>query len=216
MLIEPHARVLFQGDSITDCDRNRNDDNNLGSGYPAMIAAWLSALYPCRNITFLNRGISGHRVKDLLARWKTDCLDLQPTWVSILIGINDVWRRYDCNDPTSLQDFVAGYRELLRQIRAATKAHIILCEPFLLPVHPTLDRWREDLDPKIGAVRALAREFHTYYVPLDGLFAAASARREPAFWAADGVHPTPAGHALIAQAWLRTIQAHFCLPAHPH
>lgn len=207
MLIEPYARVLFQGDSITDCGRNRADDSDLGTGYAALLAAWISAQYPCRNITFLNRGISGHRVKDLVARWKEDCLDLRPTWVSILIGINDVWRRYDSNDPTSTEEFAAGYRTLLEQTRGIG-ARIILCEPFVLPTPPDRVRWREDLDPKIQAVRALAREFNTYYVPLDGLFAAASARREPAFWAADGVHPTPAGHALIAQAWLRTVGAH--------
>lgn len=207
MMIEPNARVLFQGDSITDCGRSRDNDADLGTGYAALLAAWISAQYPCRNITFINRGISGHRAKDLLARWQTDCIDLRPTWVSILIGINEAWRRYDCNDPTSPQQFADTYRALLEQTRAIG-ARIVLCEPFVLPVPPDREQWREDLDPKISVVRALAREFNTYYVPLDGIFAAASARREPAFWAADGVHPTPAGHALIAQAWLRALGAH--------
>lgn len=207
MIIEANARVLFQGDSITDCGRSREHDDDLGTGYAALLAAWISAQYPCRKITFINRGISGHRAKDLLARWQTDCIDLRPTWVSILIGINEVWRRYDCNDPTTPQQFADTYRALLEQTRAIG-ARIVLCEPFVLPVPPDREQWREDLYPKISVVRALAREFNTYYVPLDGIFAAASARREPAFWAADGVHPTPAGHALIAQAWLRTLGAH--------
>jgi lysophospholipase L1-like esterase len=79
----------------------------------------------------------------------------------------------------------------------------VICEPFVVPVSGDLDGWREDLDPKIGVVRRLAREFNAILVPLDGIFAQATTRREPAFWAADGVHPTPAGHALIAQSWLR-------------
>jgi lysophospholipase L1-like esterase len=84
---------------------------------------------------------------------------------------------------------------------------LILLEPFVLPVPVDRVRWREDLDPKIAVVRQLAREFHAILVPLDGIFAQASAQREPAFWAGDGVHPSNAGHALIAQSWLRAVKA---------
>ena len=206
-LIENGARVLFQGDSITDCGRNRETGADLGRGYALMAAAWFGAHYPERNVVFINRGISGNRVKDLEQRWDQDCIALQPTWVSILIGINDCWRRYDRNDPTSLDSFAAGYRRILERVRNETNARLILMEPFVLPVPEDRKNWREDLDPKINAVRELAREFGALLVPLDGLFAAASTRREPAYWAADGVHPTPAGHALIAQAWLKAVGA---------
>ncbi len=205
MIIDANARVLFQGDSITDCGRSRDNDAELGHGYAALLAAWLSAQYPCRSITFLNRGISGNRAKDLLARWDADCIALKPDWISILIGINDVWRRYDKDDPTSAGQYEASYRALLEQTRARCNARLILCEPFVLPVPPDREQWREDLDPKIAVVRKLAREFGAYYVPLDGVFAAACTRRAPVFWAHDGVHPSPAGHALIAQAWLRCL-----------
>ncbi len=205
--IQPHATVLFQGDSITDAGRSRENDEDLGRGYAAMVAAWFSARYPGHSVRFLNRGISGNRTGDLLARWKEDYLDLYPTWVSILIGINDTWRRYDAGDPTPTDVFEANYRALLSMTADVVGSHIIILEPFLLPIPPDRAAWREDLGPKIAVVRALAREFNTLFVPLDGLFAAAATQREMAFWLPDGVHPTPAGHALIAQAWLQAVGA---------
>mgnify|MGYP001251089290 CR=1 FL=1 len=199
--------VLFQGDSITDAGRDRTDPFSLGYGYPMMIDAWFSALYPAKHVRFANCGISGNRVKDLKARWDKDCIDLRPDWVSILIGINDCWRRYDRNDPTSVEAFEADYRHILERTKKELGAKLIICEPFVLPFPEDRLAWREDLDPKIAAVRKLAREFGAIFIPLDGIFAAACAAREPAFWAADGVHPTFRGHALIAQAWLKAVGA---------
>ena len=209
MRLKEHSIVLLQGDSITDAGRSRTNDDELGHGYAGMLSAWVSAAWPGQQIRFLNRGISGNRAKDLRARWKPDCLDLRPDWVSIMIGINDTWRRYDSADPTSAQAFEASYRSILEDARDKLDAQLVLCEPFLLPVPPDRRAWRVDLDPKIAAVRELAREFGAILVPLDGVFAQASTRREPAFWAPDGVHPTPAGHALIAQAWLKAVLGSF-------
>ena len=120
---------------------------------------------------------------DLLNRWDDDCIDLKPDLVSILIGINDCWRRYDSNDPTSVEDFEKNYRKILTQIKENLDAQIVLCEPFVLPVPEDRKQWREDLDPKIQVVRNLSLEFNTFYVPFDGIFASACTRREPAFWA---------------------------------
>ncbi len=206
-IIEDHATILFQGDSITDAGRSRENLADLGFGYPALIAAWFSALYPEKKVTFINRGISGNRAADLRARWKEDALDLKPTWISILIGINDTWRRYDSQDPTSASAFEENYRSILDSTRRSSRAHLILCEPFLLPEPADRATWREDLDPKIAVTRQLAREYQAIYVPLDGVFAAAAALREMPFWLPDGVHPTTAGHALIAQAWLKAVKA---------
>lgn len=205
-ILTDQARVLFIGDSVTDVGRSRQDDSDLGGGYPMMIASWFSARYPARCITFLNRGISGNRVKDLKARWTQDCLNLKPTVVSILIGINDTWRRFDKNDPTSTESYERDYRAILESTRQALNARMVLCEPFVLPVPPDRRAWREDLDPRIQVVRQLAVEYNAVLVPLDGLFAqAAAARRDPAYWLPDGVHPTRAGHALISQAWLSAL-----------
>jgi len=206
LLLQPGARVLFQGDSITDAGRGREDDTQLGYGYANYIAAWLSASYPERRLTFLNRGISGNRVYDMEARWTEDCIDLQPDWLSILIGINDTWRRYDSNTPSPIPEFEASYRRILERVKNETKAQLILLEPFVLPTPPDRIAWREDLDPRIDVVRRLARDFGALYVPYDGLFASASTQREPAYWAADGVHPTQAGHALMAQAWINAVE----------
>lgn len=205
MVIEDDAVVLFQGDSITDCGRNRGDGNDLGRGYAWMVAAQFNRRYPEKRVRFLNRGISGNRVVDLQARWQEDCLDLQPTWVSILIGINDTWRRYDRNSPTDATAYYEGYRSLVQRTKEQLDVNLILLEPFVLPVPEDRKTWREDLDPKIQAAREIAREFQAIYVPLDGLFAAASTQVAPEHWAHDGVHPSPAGHALIASAWLQAI-----------
>ena len=206
-LIEQDGTVLFQGDSITDAGRDYADDGSLGYGYALMVAGLYGATHPCRKVHFINRGISGHRVVDLADRWQRDTIDLRPSLVSIMIGINDCWRRYDSNDPTSVESFEEGYRDLLRQIQSQLGSRIVLIEPFLLPVSPDMWRWREDLDPKICAVRRLAAEFGTVLVPADALFAAAMTTTGPAYWARDGVHPTAAGHALLAREWLRAVGA---------
>jgi len=206
-LIEKNAVVLFQGDSITDTGRNREDGNDLGRGYAYLASAWFSAAHPDLNVRFVNRGMGGNTVRDLRARWQADCLDLKPSWVSVMVGINDAAGRYAHNRVIPVEEFEGTYRELLTEAREASGARFVLLEPFVLPTDADRVRWREDLDPKIEAVRRLAREFDAVYVPLDGIFARASAIFEPSFWAADGVHPSPAGHALIAQAWLESVKA---------
>lgn len=207
MQLADNSLILFQGDSITDAGRDRVTGADLGNGYVNLIAAWLSAAHPAKNLRFINRGISGNRAVDLEARWQTECLDLQPDWLSILIGINDTWRRYDSGQPTSTESYAKSYRNLLERASSGTKARLMLLEPFVLPTPPDREAWREDLDPKITVVRQLAREFGALYVPLDGIFAAAATQRPMEFWAYDGVHPTHAGHALIAQHWLRSVGA---------
>jgi len=207
LVIENDSLVLFQGDSITDAGRDRSDGTDLGRGYAMIAAATFSAMYPASNVRFLNRGIGGDRVGDLQARWDQDCIDLKPSWVSILVGINDTWRRYDHNDSTATEAFETAYRDILTRTRDRLGAKLIICEPFVLPTPPDRAQWRQDLDPKIDAVRRLARAFGAIYVPLDGLFAAAATQRPPDFWAPDGVHPTAAGHGLIARAWLQAVGA---------
>lgn len=197
------AGVLFQGDSITDAGRERGLSDNLGAGYPLLVGSLFAATFPERGAWFLNRGVSGDRVVDLAERWERDCLAIRPDVLSILVGVNETGRAFTAGDPTPAPLFEIRYRDLLERTRAALPAcHIALMEPFLLPVAPEVDLWREDLDPKIQVVRRLARDFDCALVPLEDLFAAAATRRDPAYWAEDGVHPTPAGHALIARAWL--------------
>ncbi len=203
MIINKGDIVLFQGDSITDCGRTITEGAPLGSGYPYFVSSMFTAAYPEMNVKFINRGISGNRVSDLKDRWQEDCIDIQPNVLSILVGMNDTWRRYDSGMSRSVEEFKDIYRSILETAREKTSAKIMIMEPFLLPMQPGQKEWREDLNPKIMAVRELAVEFGVPYVPLDGLFAAASARAPFDRWTVDGVHPSPAGHALIAKAWLQ-------------
>jgi lysophospholipase L1-like esterase len=194
--------ILFIGDSITDCGRNKELPEHLGFGYVNTVSARLGCDLAELNLKFINRGISGNRVADLEDRWQEDCLDHKPDILSIMIGLNNTWRRYDSNDITTPEVFRETYRRLLESAREKLNCQIIILESFLLPYPEDRKAWREDLDPKIDITRELAREFADAYVPLDGLFAAACCRCEPAHWAGDGVHPTMAGHTLIADAWL--------------
>ena len=202
MLIQPNDRILFTGDSITDCGRVRENEKHLGGGYASFIGARLQAYLAAPDLHIFNRGISGNRASDLLGRIEPDLLALKPTVVSILIGINDVWRRYDRKDPTSAEAFEKNYRAILERISHELEARVILLEPFLLHVPDDRHAWREDLNPKIDVTRKLAAEFDAELLPLDGLFAKMATQAPAAYWAGDGVHPSAAGHALIAEAWL--------------
>ena len=207
LLIEPGAKVLFQGDSITDAGRNREDPASMGFGYANFVSAWLSAKYPDHKIEFLNRGIGGNTVIDLENRWDRDCTELQPDRLSILIGINDCGREIRSEEGHTAEGYNAAYRRILDRVKSGTKAKLIILEPFLVPGGADREGWREKLDSRIHIARTIARDYDAIYVPLDGLFAAASTRREPEFWSIDRVHPTQAGHALIAQAWIRAVES---------
>lgn len=208
MFLKKNDLILFIGDSITDMGR-RDDPHGLGCGYVYTVASWFTAMYPEMNVRFLNRGISGDRVRDLQARWKQDMLDLNPDVLSVLIGVNDTWRRFDSNDPTSTESFEAAYRDILLQAKGANpELRLILMEPFTVtPPCDDPDLWYSDIDPRLHVVRKLAREFGALFIPLDGIFARACAIQPPEVWAADGIHPDPPGRALIAQAWLRAVGA---------
>jgi acyl-CoA thioesterase-1 len=205
-VLAPGSRVLFTGDSITDGDRDRDGEtwHALGSGYAMIAAALHRARYPGGAVTFLNTGVSGSRARDLRRVWEDDCLRWRPDVVSVMVGINDTGFRYDFDDPTPLEDYERDYRDIVERA-SGTGATIVLIEPFLVPVKPDQHRWREDLDPKIAAVHRLAADHDTLLVRADTLFTARAASTGPEYWCFDGVHPTPAGHALLAEEWLRVV-----------
>ena len=196
ILLDPRRTVVFAGDSVTDCGR-RNDPAGLGDGYVHDLYDDLGERRP----TIVNAGISGNRAIDLVARWSTDVLAHNPSLVSILIGINDTWRRYDKNDPTTPEDFEASYRSLLDPLSCP----VVLMEPFLLPVKDGQDEWREDLDPKLEVVRKLAVEYGAILVPTDVELSKQAASVGAATLAGDGVHPTAAGHRALADLWRRYV-----------
>jgi acyl-CoA thioesterase-1 len=204
-LLQIHDRVLLTGDSVTDWGRDRSDPTSLGHGYALIVAALAGARRPDLDLTFLNRGVGGDTAALLRARWADDGLALAPTVVSVMIGVNDTWRRFDSGRSTSTDSYETDLRAILDSARDELGARLVLIEPFLVPVTADQDGWRADLDPRIGVVRRLAAEYRAVLVPADGLFAAAAVRTSPEVWTADGVHPTAAGHGLLAGAWLDAV-----------
>ncbi|AWI08142.1 SGNH/GDSL hydrolase family protein [Ereboglobus luteus] len=207
--IGPKETILFYGDSITDCGRDRGNVESLGSGYPGLIGVALACKMPSQGLRFINTGVSGDRIYDLEKRMEADLVAHAPSIVTFLIGINDTWRRFDSNIVSPAGDFQAAYKRILRAItngRTMPAPRIVLMEPFVLPVPEDRRQWRADLDPRIHAVRELAVEFGADLIPLDGLFAAAATRAPAAYWLPDGVHPSAAGHALIADAWMANVR----------
>lgn len=198
-------KILFQGDSITDCDRKREDYHDLGAGYPKYAAELIAKAYPETEFEFINLGISGNQTKDLVERLQSDFIDVQPDLVSIHIGINDTWHRAAERNWIGDDVFEAQYRKVLTEIKEKTNAKILIIEQFLLPVEDKA-YFREDLDGKIDITRALAREFADYYIPLDGLMAQACVGNDAYHWSADGVHPNENGAKFIADLYIEAFR----------
>jgi acyl-CoA thioesterase I len=207
MLLQKNDLVLFLGDSITDAGRKVDPTCNggMGPGYAGMVAATLAAGYPELNLSFRNAGVGGNRVSDLEPRLEGDVLAFRPNLVSLLIGVNDTWRKFDSGLDSPIEEFHACYRRILRALTDRLDARLVLMEPFLLCVREELRALRADLDGRIQVVRELAREFRAALVPLDALFAQAACRQAMTYWLGDGFHPTPAGHALITEHWIRAV-----------
>ncbi len=185
-------RYLFQGDSITDAGRDRTDGSSLGTGYPYFAADLFRDKYPEIDFEFLNRGIGGDKTPDLIKRWQTDCIDLEPDIVSIMVGINDA--AFCVPD----EEYERLYDDLLSQVRQKTKAKIIMLEAFLL-VTPGREKLRSPLDAKLVIQRRVARRYADIYVPVDGPLFAASLHDDLTKWAFDGVHPSEICARLIAK-----------------
>jgi len=212
-LIRPGSVILFQGDSITDTGRSRetadtpNQRSTLGSGYAWLAASQLLVDRPDANLKIYNRGISGNKVPDLAKRWDVDCLNLKPDVLSILIGVNDYWHRRNGRYDGTLDSYETGYRELLqRTLEKLPSVKLVLCEPFALNTGKVDDSWFPELDGYRAVAKKMSEEFRTVFVPFQQAFDRAVAYAEPAEWAADGVHPSPSGAALMAHEWQKQVQ----------
>ena len=204
--------IVFQGDSITDCGRNRENDG-LGLGYANMVTGTLMAeepyCYKCHN-----RGISGNRIVDLYARIKSDMINLQPDYMSILIGVNDVWHEVSKQNGVDAAKFEMVYSLLIEELQQALpNLKIMILEPFVLkgsatentPENPTRwDYFSAEVPLRAAAAKRIAEKYGLLFVPLQEMFSAAEATAPaPGYWLRDGVHPSVAGHELIKQAWLK-------------
>ena len=208
----PGARILFQGDSITDGNRGRSADPNhiLGHGYAFIISAKFGAAFAARELDFMNRGVSGNTVRELQKRWQKDTLELKPDVLSILIGVND--QSHD----VPLDEYERTYDELITQARTANpKLRLVLCEPFTLPVGKRKDgyeAWRAGIQARQDVVAKLAAKHDAALVRFQPVFDAACKVAPSEHWIWDGVHPTYSGHQLMADEWERTVRAKWPAP----
>ena len=198
-------KILFQGDSVTDAGRDRSDPHDMGNGYPRYASAMIQDSFPDIELEFVNLGIGGNRTEHLVERLETDFIEIQPDIISIMIGVNDVWHHYSHGIETSDEQFEENYRAVLDAIKTRTSARILMIQPFLLEtVDPAKQAYTEELARKQAIVKKLADEYADAYLPLDEILHAET-EEEPAYYAADGVHPTPDGACFIGEAYLGAI-----------
>lgn len=211
MLLEKGSKMVMIGDSITDCERKYPYGEGLfqgiGKGYVALVDAHLQLAYPELEIRCVNMGIGGNTVRDLKKRWQTDVLDLRPDWLSIMIGINDVWRHFDepkiKESHIDLQEYESTLFELVEQARPGLKG-LVLMTPFLIESN-VKDAMRKKMDEYGLAVKRVAEQTGAVFVDIQDEFNKMLNYYYSGTFAADRVHPDLAGHMIIARAFLNAI-----------
>jgi len=211
MKLEPKSKLLMIGDSITDAGRahpvgeGRNEE--LGRGYVALVDSLLGAVYPQSPIRVINMGSSGNTVRDLKNRWNTDVLDMKPDWLSIMIGINDVWRQFDAPKRTELHVGPAEYESTLSELVAQTRRGLkglVLMTPFYIEPS-TADAMRAKMDQYGGIVKKIAAANDAIFVDTQAAFNEAMKHQYAGNLAWDRVHPGLTGHMILALAFLKAI-----------
>lgn len=208
-------RILFQGDSITDAGRNREDFHSTGYGYAHLVTASLTADYP-GEYECLNRGVGGDLLVDLYKRLEPDFLELKPDYASIFIGTNDAWAELDQGRPIQTEEFEMMYVDMLERIYAACPdIKLMLISPAIMEGQfsqnteeqpDRLNQFRAHVASRIDVVRRLAERYDLPFVDVQAVYDAACERADAACWTGDGAHPTPAGHELLKRAWLQAFE----------
>lgn len=210
MKLRANDRILFIGDSITDCGRSFNNDEDLGLGYVFLAGNLLLGKVPHLHLKVFNRGIGGNKLLDLEKRWETDCLAVNPDILTVFIGINDIWHNRTNGTPIDqeyLNDFDRRYRQLLVQMTEQNPAiQLILIQPFVLPILEDRLAWKNELNLMNQIIANIANDFKAELIPLSDHFEQLLTESDPLeFTVEDGVHPTPVGHGVIANQWLNRI-----------
>lgn len=214
MKIAAGSKLVMIGDSITDCDRALpvgDGDDGWGAGYVNIVGGLLGAAYGDRKIQVVNMGIGGNTVRDLQARWQSDVIELQPDWLSVMIGINDVWRQFDGLLKSETHIDVIEYEKtldnLLGQIAGSLKGLVLMTPYFIEPNRS--DAMRVMMDEYSGVVKKLALKYDAVFVDTQAAFDEALLHYHPMALAMDRVHPGTAGHAIIARAFLKAVEFEF-------
>ncbi len=199
-------KILFQGDSITDAGRDYRNYHDMGQGYPKYASELLKERFPDAELEFINFGISGNRTCQLFDRLYKDGIAFEPDVISILIGVNDVWHRFDvAKIETTDAQIETNYRAILERLRAQTNAKIVMIEPYVLDCE-RVDHLREGVDRVRAIVRRLAEEFADVFIPLSDLFdEAIKVQPEPLYYSRDGVHPNTNGSAFIGKLYAEAV-----------
>ena len=207
--------ILFQGDSITDAGRSRENDSWLGTGYPYLVKGQLGYDNP-GEYTIYNRGISGNRIVDLYARIKADILNLKPDYMSILIGVNDVWHELEAQNGVSDAKFEKFYCMLIEEVlEELPNLKIMIMEPFVLEGSGTTSteempqKWElfyKDVRGKAAIAKKVAEKYNLAFIPLQDKFNAATEKVEVSYVLEDGVHPTVVGHTLLKTEWMKKFE----------
>ena len=200
-------KILFQGDSITDASRDQRNYHHLGNGYPKYAAEMIREAHPDTDFEFINLGISGNRTGQLFDRLYADAIELQPDIISILIGINDLWHRYEKKPiATTDEQIEVNYRSILKELRAKTNAKIMILSPYLLDCEDK-EELREDLGRILPMIRMLANQYADVFVPLDEYFEEAMKTVPRAqYYSYDGVHPNTNGAIFIGKIYAKEIE----------
>ncbi len=212
MKLDKHSKLVMIGDSITDAGRAQPAGEGLGgalgSGYVSLVDALLGAAYPELGIRVVNMGTGGHTVRDLEARWQTDVLDKQPDWLSIMIGINDVWRQFDSPLRPEIHVLPDEYERTLDALLSQTRpavGNIVLLTPFYIEPNRA-DAMRARMDEYGMVVRRLSEKHGTMLVDTQAAFDAVLTALYPATLAWDRVHPSQTGHMVLARAFLQAVE----------
>lgn len=207
--VQQNDIILFQGDSITDNGRSKdnnspNDFNALGKGYALLAASSMIRQYAAKNIQIYNRGISGNKVPQLQERWEKDCLALSPTVLSILIGVNDYWHKRGGNYAGSAKLYKEQYEKLLdTTLEKLPQIKLIIGEPFAVKnVKHVDDTWFPEFAAYQNAAKEVAKAYKAVFIPYQTIFDQAEKQANGSYWTTDGVHTSLAGADLMAQHWL--------------
>ncbi len=208
-------RILFQGDSITDCGRARENDANVGTGYALLVKSQLGFENP-GEYEFYNRGIWGNRIVDLYARIKADIINLAPDYISILIGVNDVWHEFGAHNGVDADKYEKIYCMLIEEIREALPdVKIMIMEPFVLKGFGTdnteeePNKWNifdSEVRKRAEKAKKVAEKYNLTFVELQNVFDMATEMKDAAYWLEDGVHPTAMGHELLKREWIKAFE----------